>query len=87
MANIKSAKKRVLTSRTRAARNKSDKTAMKTSMKKVLAAVESGDKAAATAALSAATKALDQAAARNLVHPNKAAHKVSQLSKAVNKMA
>ena len=47
MANIKSAKKRILVSRARAERNKSIRSGVKTAMKKVYAAIESGDKAAA----------------------------------------
>ena len=51
MANIKSAKKRILVNRTKAARNKAIKSAVKTSMKKVEAAVANKDKAAAEVAL------------------------------------
>ena len=51
MANIKSAKKRILVSETRAARNKSIRSEVKTSIKKVEAAVAANDKAAASAAL------------------------------------
>ncbi|MDE5894071.1 MAG: 30S ribosomal protein S20, partial [Acetatifactor sp.] len=47
MANIKSAKKRILVNRTKAERNKSIRSGVKTAMKKVLAAVEAGDKAVA----------------------------------------
>ena len=47
LANIKSAKKRILTSAKRAERNKSVKSAVKTAVKKVIAAVAAGDKAAA----------------------------------------
>ena len=43
MANIKSAKKRILVNRTKAERNKAIKSGVKTAMKKVLAAVEAGD--------------------------------------------
>ena len=50
MANIKSAKKRILVNRTKAARNKAIKSAVKTSMKKVEAAVANKDKAAAEVA-------------------------------------
>ena len=46
LANIKSAKKRILVNRTKAARNKSIKSAVKTSIKKVEVAVENKDKAA-----------------------------------------
>ena len=51
LANIKSAKKRILVNRTKAARNKSIRSAVKTSIKKVEAAVQNNDKAAAQAAL------------------------------------
>ena len=54
MANIKSAKKRILVSRTRAARNKAVRTGVKTAIKKVDAAIIAGDKAAAQAQLQAA---------------------------------
>ena len=53
MANIKSAKKRILTSNKKAEANKAVKTGVKTAVKKVNAAVESGDKAAAQEALKA----------------------------------
>ena len=50
MANIKSAKKRILVNRTKAERNKAIKSGVKTAVKKVNAAIEAGDKAAASAA-------------------------------------
>ena len=54
MANIKSAKKRILVTEKRTARNKSIKSAVKTSIKKVEAAIAAKDKAAAEEALKAA---------------------------------
>ena len=87
MANIKSAKKRILVNRTRAERNKAIKSGVKTAMKKVFAAIESGDKALATAELAAATKAIEMAASKGVYHKNNAARKVSRISKAVNEMA
>ena len=51
MANIKSAKKRILVNQTKYERNKSVKSAVKTAVKKVEAAVAAKDKAAAQAAL------------------------------------
>ena len=54
MANIKSAKKRILTSAKRAAANKAVKSSVKTAIKKVHKAVEAGDKEAAAAAVVAA---------------------------------
>ncbi len=87
MANIKSAKKRILVNRTKAERNKSIRSSVKTAIKKVLAAVEGGDKAAAEAALKAATKTIEMAASKGIYHKNNAARKVSRLSRAVNQMA
>ncbi len=75
MANIKSAKKRILVNRTKAARNKSIKSSTKTSIKKVYAAIESGDKAAAQAALLAATSTIDKAATKGVYHKNNAFQK------------
>ena len=87
MANIKSAKKRILVNETKAARNKSIRSKVKTAMKKVDAAVAAGDKAAAQAALLAATSEIDKAASKGVYHKNNASRKVSRLSKAVNSIA
>jgi len=84
MANIKSAKKRILVSEIRAARNKAQKSAVKTYVKKVEAAVEAKDVEAAKAALLVATAAIDKAAKKGIYHKNTASRKVSRLSKAVN---
>ncbi len=86
MANIKSAKKRVLVTRTKTERNKSIRSAVRTAMKKVFAAVEAGDKAAAQEALKAATKAIEMACSKGVYHKNNAARKVSRVSKAVSEM-
>lgn len=87
MANIKSAKKRILVIEKRTLENKIAMTKLKTVIKKFNAAVESGDKEAAKAAYLVAVKRIDQAAARGLIHKNKAAHKKSQFTKALNAMA
>ena len=87
MANIKSAKKRILVNCARAERNKSIRSGVKTAIKKVYAAIESGDKAAATSQLAAATKTIEMACSKGVYHKNNAARKVSSISKAVNKMA
>ena len=84
MANIKSAKKRVLVNQKKADRNKSIKSAVKTSIKKVEAAVVAKDKEAAVAALANAISTIDKAATKGVYHKNNAARKVSRLSKAVN---
>ena len=84
MANINSAKKRVLVNQKKADRNKSIKSAVKTSIKKVEAAVVAKDKEAAVAALANAISTIDKAATKGVYHKNNAARKVSRLSKAVN---
>lgn len=87
LANIKSAKKRILVTETRAARNKSIRSAVKTSIKKVEAAVAAKDKNAAQVALLAATSEISKAASKGVYHKNNAARKVSRLTKAVNGIA
>ena len=87
MANIKSAKKRILVNRTRAERNKAIRSSVKTAMKKVFAAIEAGDKAAAVAELANATKTIEMAGTKGVYHKNNVARKVSRMSKAVNEMA
>ena len=87
MANIKSAKKRILVNETKAARNKAIRSKVKTAIKKVDAAVAAGDKAAAQAALLAATTEIDKAATKGVYHKNTTSRKISRLQTAVNKMA
>lgn len=87
MANIKSAKKRILVNRKNAERNKAIRSGVKTAMKKVFAAIESGDQNAAKAELASATKVIEMAASKGVYHKNNAARKVSRISKAVNQMA
>lgn len=84
MANIKSAKKRILVSRKRADRNKSVRSRIKTAEKKVVVAIEAGDKAAATEALRNAVSELDKATKKGIYHKNTTARKVSRMTKAVN---
>ena len=87
MANIKSAKKRILVNETKAARNKAIRSKVKTAIKKVDAAVAAGDKAAAQTALLAATSEIDKACTKGGSHSNTASRKVSRLSTAVNSIA
>ena len=74
MANIKSAKKRILVNRTKAARNKAIKSAVKTSVKKVEAAVAFKD----------AVSTISKATSKGVYHKNNCARKVARLAKAVN---
>ena len=84
MANIKSAKKRILVNQTKAARNKSIRSSVKTAIKKVEAAVANNDAEAAKAALTKAISTIDKAQSKGVYHKNNAARKVSRISKAVN---
>ena len=87
MPNIKSAKKRVLVSQTKAAQNKAAKSALKTELKKFDAAVAEGNRSEADVAYKVAVKAVDKAAAKGLIHANKAARKKSQLTIKLNAIA
>ena len=87
LANIKSAKKRILVTETRAARNKSIRSEVKTAIKKVEAAVAANDKDAAKAALTVAISTIESASSKGVYHKNTASRKVSRLSKAVSAMA
>lgn len=87
MANIKSAKKRILVTETKAARNKAIRSKVKTACKKVEAAVLAGDKALAQVSLNAAISEIEKAATKGVYHSNTASRKVSRLSKAVSAMA
>ena len=84
MANIKSAKKRILVTETRAARNKSIRSEVKTAIKKVEAA---NDKEAAKAALTVAISTIESASSKGVYHKNNAGRKVSRLTKLVNTLA
>ena len=86
MANIKSAKKRILVTKTKTDRNKSIRSAVKTAIKKVDAAVAANDKAAAQAALANAISVISKATAKGVYHKNNCARKVSRLTKAVDSM-
>ena len=87
MANIKSAKKRILVTETRTARNKAIKSEVKTMVKKVYAAIESNDQEAAKAALRAAVSTMNKATSKGVYHKNTTSRKISRLQKAVNEMA
>ena len=87
MANIKSAKKRILVIETKTMRNKAIKSKVKTMIKKVDAAIVANDKAAAEAALKVAISEISKAASKGVYHKNTAARKISRLTIAVNKMA
>ena len=87
MANIKSAKKRVLVTEAKTLQNKMLKSALKTIMKKYQTAVASGDTEAATALYKEAVKKIDQAVAHGILHKNNAARKKSRFTIMLNNMA
>ena len=87
MPNIKSSKKDVIRSKVAYEKNKADKSALKTAMKKYDAALVSGDKAAAEAAYKVAVKAVDQAVIKGLLHKNNAARKKSSMTLKLNALA
>lgn len=87
MANIKSAKKRILVIEKKTARNKAIKSRVKTMIKKVEAAIAANDKDLAKASLVEAVSEIDKACSKGVYHKNTVARKVSRLTLAVNKIA
>ena len=86
MANIKSAKKRILVIETKTLRNKTIKTKIKTLIKKVETAVAEGNKELAQERLTVASAEIGKAASKGIYHKNNAARKVSRLTRLVNAM-
>ena len=86
MANIKSAKKRVLVNKKKAEQNQMIKSGVKTAIKKVRTAIEAGNKEEAAEALLAATSTIDKAESKGVLKKNTASRKVSRLAQAVNKL-
>ena len=87
LANIKSAKKRILVNETKAARNKAIKSRVKTAVRKVDAAVAQKDAEAAKAALHTAIVEISKAGSKGVYHKKTVSRKISRLSKAVNGIA
>lgn len=86
MANIKSAKKAAKQNEKARARNLSRRTAIKTSIKKVLTALEKGDSVESTEKLlSTVASQLGRAKGKGVVHRKTAARKLSRLAKKVAK--
>lgn len=86
MANIKSAIKRIKTTKKNDALNTSQKSAMRTAIKKVEVAVEKKDVQAAKEALIIAIRKIDKAATKGLIHKNAANRYKSRLSQKVNSL-
>lgn len=86
MANIKSAKKRVLVAKRNEERNVAFKSSIKTAVKKALALANAEDKEALNAALSKVYQLCDKAVLKGILHKNTAARKKSRLTVAINKL-
>ena len=80
MANIKSQIKRNRTNEAARLRNKSVKSALKTSVRKFREAADSGDAAKAQELAREATRALDKAASKGVIHKNQAANRMSAIA-------
>ena len=87
MANTKSARKAARQAIRKTEINKSRRTALRNSMRKVEEAIATGDRAKASAALKAAEPAIMRAAQIGVIHKNNASRKVSRLSHRVAKLA
>jgi small subunit ribosomal protein S20 len=87
MANIKSQKKRNIQNEKRHQRNIAQKSALKTSQKKVQAAVASGDVETATSLQLQAARELDKAVSKGTLHKKTVARRKSRMAKAVNSVA
>ena len=84
MANHKSALKRAKQSENRRLRNKSTKSAMNTTIKKVLAAAQEDGNDNAQELFKNAQSSIAKAAKKGVIHQNTAARKISRLSKILN---
>ncbi len=87
MANIKSAKKRVLIAEKNRVRNVAFKSSIKTAVKRVLELAKGEDKEALNKAMSKVYQLCDKAVVKGILHKNTAARKKSRLTIAVNKLA
>ena len=87
MANIKSAKKRVLIAEANRQRNVAFKSSIKTAIKKALALATGEDKDALSASISKVYQLCDKAVSKGILHKNTAARKKSRLVLAIKKLA
>ena len=84
MPNIKSQKKRVITSEIAHQRNRAIKAELKTAVRRVREAIAAGDEAAIAAAATKACKLMDKAATKGVIHKNQAANRKSGIMLLVN---
>ena len=84
MATHRSAEKRDRQNKKRRTRNTAVKSATKTEIKKVLAAVEGKEPESSEKALKNAIRVIKKAASKGVYHKNNASRKVSRLTKKLN---
>ena len=87
MPNIKSSKKDVIRSKIAYEKNKAEKSALKTAVKKFEAALAEGDHAVAEVAYKQAVQKVDRAVSSGILHKNTAARKKSSMTLQLNKLA
>lgn len=87
MANTAQARKRARQSVARNMHNSSLRSMLRTAIKRVRSAIDSGDKVAAAEVLQKATSVIDRVADKNIIHKNKAARHKSRLSAAIKSLA
>lgn len=87
MANSAQARKRARQADKQRAHNASQRSELRTAIKKVTKAIEAGDKAAAQAVFQESTSVVDSIADKKIIHKNKAARHKSRLSAAIKAMA
>ncbi|MDP2830048.1 MAG: 30S ribosomal protein S20 [Sulfuricellaceae bacterium] len=87
MANSAQARKRARQNDKQRMHNASLRSTLRTSIKKVIKAIEAGNKEAAQAVYQASISVIDSIADKNIIHKNKAARHKSRLSSAIKAMA
>ena len=87
MPNIKSSAKRDQLAKARNAKNKAERSALRTALKKFNNAVTAENRETAEKTYLAAVRAVDKAAGKNLIHKNNAANKKSKMARKLNAMA
>ncbi len=87
MANSPQSRKRARQAETRRRRNASQRSMVRTTIKKVRGAIADGDAKAAAEALDAAVPVIDRMANRGIMHPNQAARHKSRLSAGIRNIA
>jgi small subunit ribosomal protein S20 len=86
MPHSKQAKKRLRQSEKSRVHNQSQKSSMKTHIKKVVQAINEGDAEAAKKEMPTAMKKIDKAVKRNLIHKNEGSRRISRLSKKIDQL-